>query len=339
MNIRIKNIRHILFSSAAMGMILFSSAQAKEKSVTKKAAEEAVEKVVIINEQENPAAKKEKIVAKVESDNPVIAKIGDVPIFRDSLMIIHRNLPEPWNVYDFESLFPALQDNAIDLELARQLGMEKALDKTEEYKQNLEYYKAIILYEIAINQYLEENLTEERLKTYYQERIKEFEPEEERKMRHILVETEEDAQKIIERLDAGEDFSKVAIEASIGPSGQNGGNLNWAAAGEYVPEFSEVAWALEVGKYSHKPVKTTYGYHIIIVDETRETQPPQYEDVKGLLEGELNRDLKEQFFQELSASKEILRFDVNGDEIVEPVAPEEREPLDEDPEKVAEQLQ
>lgn len=342
MTIKIKNIRPMLLSSVVMGAMVFASAQAQENAAF--AESEALVKTMVDETHiAEPQAPKEMQAEAVkseeaeETENPIIAKVGEVPIYKDSLKVIHRNLPEPWNVYDFESLFPILQDNAIELELAKQLGIEKDLDKTEEYEQISQYYKAITLYEMGINQYLEENLTEEKLKAYYDSRLGEFSAEEERKMRHILLETEEEAQKIIERLAAGEDFSKLAMEASIGPSGPNGGSLNWAAAGEYVPEFSEIAWALEVGKYSETPVKTTYGYHVIIVDETRQTEPPQYEDVKGLLEGELSRDLKEEFFQTLAASREVVRFDVSGDEIILPEAPEESEPLDEETEVVAEE--
>ncbi len=327
-----KNIHHMLLSSVAMGAMLLSSAYAEqtaEKQADAAVANEAEPTKAAA--QENMQAKSDEAAEESsESQNPVVAKVGDVSVYKNDLMIIHRNLQEPWNVYDFESLFFTLQDNAIELELGKQYALDKDLDKTEEYAQTLEYYKSVIIYGMAIQQYLDENLTEERLKSYYDDRIKEFEAEEERKIRHILVETEEEAKEIIKQLDEGADFSKLATEKSIGPSGQSGGDLNWATAGEYLPEFSDAAWALEIGKYSAEPVKTNYGYHVMIVDETRLTEPPQYEDVKGLLEGELSRDLREEFFQELAASKEVVRFDMSGKEVVEPVAPEETEPLDDE---------
>ena len=81
---------------------------------------------------------------------------------------------------------------------------------------------------------------------------------------HILVETEEAAQVVITRLEAGEDFAAVAIEVSSDTgSGANGGDLGWFGRGRMVPEFEEAAFNLEIGEISD-PIQSDFGWHIIL---------------------------------------------------------------------------
>jgi peptidyl-prolyl cis-trans isomerase C len=79
---------------------------------------------------------------------------------------------------------------------------------------------------------------------------------------HILVKTEEDAQRIMKRLADGEDFAAVAKRFSSCPSRKNGGDLGWFGKGQMVPEFENIAFSEEVGKVVG-PVKTQFGFHII----------------------------------------------------------------------------
>jgi peptidyl-prolyl cis-trans isomerase C len=79
---------------------------------------------------------------------------------------------------------------------------------------------------------------------------------------HILVKSEGEAQKIMKRLNDGEEFAKVARRFSSCPSGKNGGDLGWFGKGQMVPEFEQAAFAADVGKVIG-PIKTQFGYHVI----------------------------------------------------------------------------
>ena len=121
------------------------------------------------------------------------------------------------------------------------------------------------------------------------------------KARHILVEKEDEAKAILANLKKGQKFEDIAKKQSKDPgSGANGGDLDWANAGSYVPEFSQAMVKLSKGQTTTAPVKTQFGWHIIRVDDIREAQLPKLEDVKPQIAQQLQQ-------QKLMAFQEDLR--------------------------------
>jgi peptidyl-prolyl cis-trans isomerase C len=108
--------------------------------------------------------------------------------------------------------------------------------------------------------------------------------------RHILVRTQEEAEAIIEQLDAGADFAELAVEKSTDPGKGDGGDLGYFGPGQMVEPFEEAAFALEVGAYTKEPVQTQFGWHVIKVEDRRAQQPPAFEDVKEQIRSILFRD-------------------------------------------------
>ena len=115
------------------------------------------------------------------------------------------------------------------------------------------------------------------------------ESREEIKARHILVEAEDTAKAIIEELKGGADFVELAKEKSTGPSGPNGGDLGWFTADVMVPEFSQAAMELKPGEITLAPVKTQFGYHVILVEDRRQQTPPSFEEMKDQLTQDMPR--------------------------------------------------
>jgi peptidyl-prolyl cis-trans isomerase C len=108
--------------------------------------------------------------------------------------------------------------------------------------------------------------------------------------RHILVEKEADAVKLIADLKKGAKFEDLAKKNSKDPgSGANGGDLDWAAPGSYVKEFSDAMVKLAKGKITDAPVKSQFGFHIIRVDDIRETQLPPLDQVKPQIAQQLQQ--------------------------------------------------
>ena len=123
-------------------------------------------------------------------------------------------------------------------------------------------------------------ITEDEISYYYDAHIDEFEHKESIHARHILLESEEEAKRILRKVKKrGADFAEMAKEHSTGPTKDKGGDLGYFERGRMVPEFEEAAFALKKGKISDI-VKTQFGYHIIKLEDKKEPYKEELEDVK-----------------------------------------------------------
>ncbi len=143
------------------------------------------------------------------------------------------------------------------------------------------------------------DVTEEELLEEYGVQIK-IAPPLQFKARHILVETQSDAVDLIGQLKEGADFQALAREHSTGPSGPSGGDLGWFSPNQMVEPFSLAVQNMEDGAYSSEPVQTQFGWHVILREESRETEPPTFESAKE----NITAAIQQRKFQ---AELEILR--------------------------------
>ena len=125
------------------------------------------------------------------------------------------------------------------------------------------------------------------------------------KASHILVESEEEAKKIIGQLNKGTEFATLAKESKDPGSGANGGDLGWNTASTFVKEFSDAMVALEKGKTVTEPVKTQFGYHVIRLDDVRDAAAPPLEQVKPQIQQQLERQRVQELQQELRAAAKV----------------------------------
>jgi peptidyl-prolyl cis-trans isomerase C len=120
--------------------------------------------------------------------------------------------------------------------------------------------------------------------------------------RHILVEKEEEAKGLITQIKGGASFEELAKKNSKDPgSGQNGGDLDFANPGAYVPEFSQALVKLKKGEVTDSPVKSQFGYHIIKLEDTREAKLPPIEEVKPQIQQRLSQVKMAKFRDEIRA--------------------------------------
>jgi peptidyl-prolyl cis-trans isomerase C len=124
--------------------------------------------------------------------------------------------------------------------------------------------------------------------------------------RHILVEKESEALAIIAQLKKGGKFDVIAKKQSKDPgSGANGGDLDWAAPSNYVKEFADALTALTKGKTTETPVKSQFGYHVIRLEDVRDSQLPKFDDVKPQIAQQLQQQKMTKYQEDLRAKAKI----------------------------------
>jgi peptidyl-prolyl cis-trans isomerase C len=170
-------------------------------------------------------------------------------------------------------------------EIFVQEAEKKGIAASSDYKAQMELARQSILIQALFTDFQAKSKDSEAdLRAEY-DKIKAQNGDKEYRARHILVEKEDEAKAIIAQLKAGAKFEDLAKKNSKDPgSAENGGDLDWAAPGNYVPEFSEAMAKLEKGKFTEVPVKSQFGYHIIKLEDTRATQFPPYDEVKAQLQ-------------------------------------------------------
>lgn len=205
-----------------------------------------------------------------------------------------------------------LKEEVINQELFYEDAKAKGIEDDEDFIVRLEALKEQLLRTYAVAKVVNgQVVTEEEMKKYYDENTAHFINPETVSARHILVAEEETAKDLKKQIDEGEDFKKLASEVSLCPSAGKAGDLGTFGRGRMVPDFEEAAFALEVGKVS-EPVKTEFGYHLILVEDKKPESVVAYEDIKDRIRDFLMNDKQNKAFydkvQELREKYEVERY-------------------------------
>jgi len=152
--------------------------------------------------------------------------------------------------------------------------------------------QATIAQAVAGKFFDELKVTEEEILAEYQAQIAAAPPLQ-FKARHILVGSQGEAVDIVAQLDGGADFAELAKEKSTGPSGPNGGDLNWFSPDQMVAPFATAVAELEDGEYTKTPVQTQFGWHVILREDSRESTPPTFDSVRD----QVNQTVQQKKFE------------------------------------------
>jgi peptidyl-prolyl cis-trans isomerase C len=238
----------------------------------------------------------------------VLATVGNHAITREMLDHIISTIPEenrvPFLTPDGRK---KILDEVVSFMLMAEAAKAEGLDKDPAIKTRLEYAQTEYLAREYFRRQLAKTpqVTEQELEAYYKEHLSEFKPSEEIQTRHILVKTEADANKVLEQVKAGKDFSELAKKYSIDPAGARGGKLelqdgrDWLPKGTFEKSFEHVLFKIPKGEVGG-PVKTQFGWHIIKVDDRRTPEPPSFVQVRAMIKNRLQEQKNAQINNQLT---------------------------------------
>ena len=243
--------------------------------------------------------------------NTVVATVNGKYITLGHMIVARAILPEQYQQLPNEVLFEGILK-----QLVEQTLLAGAFDGTlpKRIPISLENEQRSLIAGETLEVVLSQALNEDAVKAAYDAQFADAEPSKEYNASHILLETEEEALAIQADVDGGADFATVAKEKSTGPSGPNGGSLGWFGKGAMVPSFEAAVVGLEVGAVS-APVQTQFGWHVIILNETRNTSAPELDAVRVEIEGTLRQEAVTTKIEEL---REAATIDQSGVEGIDP---------------------
>jgi peptidyl-prolyl cis-trans isomerase C len=241
------------------------------------------------------------IKRRIAMENKVLAVVNRREVTeRDLVNTISRFPRERQSYFTTEEGRKQLLDQIISFELIYNYAKEQAMDKEREYTAQVENAAKEILTQYAINKVLSEvTVTEQELKSYYEENMSMFLQEEAVRARHILVSTLEEAEAIKSKINNGLAFEEAANEFSSCPSKSQGGDLGTFTRGRMVPEFEKAAFELSIGAVS-EPVQTQFGYHLIKVEEKNEASLRPLSEVASTVRSNLIQEKQNQKYMELT---------------------------------------
>ena len=199
-----------------------------------------------------------------------------------------------------------VRDVLINNEIISQEANKLGVAKKPEVVQQLEMARQEIIVNNYVNDWIMKHpLTDAEIQTEY-ERAKAQTGTSEYKARHILVETEDEAKKIIADLKKGGKFDELAKANSKDTgSKERGGDLDWQIPGVFDKTFADAMVALGKGKMTDAPVHTRFGYHIIQVDDVRPVKVPPLADVKPQIQQRLMQIKVDKMVSELRAKAKV----------------------------------
>lgn len=249
------------------------------------------------------------VAAQDTSDlTTVVATVNGKDITIGHLIVARATLPEQYQQLPDDVLFNGLLD-----QLIQQTALADTFTGTlpPRVALSIENETRSLTAGEVVENIMQNGVSEEDIAAAYAEQYTNAEAEAEYNASHILVETEEAALAIKADLDAGGDFAAIAREKSTGPSGPGGGSLGWFGKGMMVPAFEAAVIAMEVGAVSD-PVQTQFGWHVIQLNEVRDTEAPALEDVREELEVQIGQIRVQEEIEKITAAADVNREGAEG---------------------------
>jgi peptidyl-prolyl cis-trans isomerase C len=271
--------------------------------------------------------------APARADEYVIMKVNNQDVSSAEVQHLWDGLFPAGQAPAFETVKPDVRERVLRAMMAEKLlyaeAIKQGADKSEKLQRELEDIKKKLVVRTFLDIKTADLITDADLKREYDAMVSSMKDDKEVRARHILTATEKEAKEAKKKLDSGKSFEEVARDNSKDPgSAKQGGDLGYFTKDKMVKEFADAAFSMKKGEVSN-PVKSSFGYHIIKVEDVRKVTAPTFNEVKDQLRGKLQEKKLNDYIADLVKSADIKTFDAKGKEM--PFNRNLAEPLAEQP--------
>ncbi|MAU47601.1 MAG: peptidylprolyl isomerase [Rhodobacteraceae bacterium] len=235
----------------------------------------------------------------------VVATVNGQDITLGHMLVIRAQLPEQYQQLGDEVLWDGILDQIVQQTV---LAQDDRAEETKRVTLSLDNERRSLMAAEVVQSIANDAVSDDAVQAAYDAEYATAELGKEFNASHILVETEEEAQALIEELNGGADFAELAKTKSTGPSGPNGGELGWFGPGMMVEPFQAAVEQMSVGDIS-APVQTQFGWHVIKLNDERNKEAPQLEEVRADIELKLQQEAVQNYIDEKLGAAEVTRTD------------------------------
>jgi peptidyl-prolyl cis-trans isomerase C len=244
--------------------------------------------------------------AKDSAKDPAAATVNGVAISQKQVDMILKQQAAQGMPDNAESRKMIIDNLSLQIILAQDAA-KKGLEKTPEVAEQLEMVKQSVLAQAYVQDYIKTNPVTDAMLSAEYEKIKVQASGNQYKARHILVEKEDEAKDIIAKLKKDvKSFDALAKAKSKDPGSKDkGGDLGWFDPRGMVPEFGAAVAKLEKDKFTEEPVKSQFGFHVIMLEDTKANPIPTLEQVKPRLSQQVQQQNVQKMLDDVKAKAKI----------------------------------
>jgi peptidyl-prolyl cis-trans isomerase C len=249
---------------------------------------------------------------KGAAQDVVVARVVGQPVHQSDVVRAFRSLPPQVRQQGLERHYGNLLETLVVSKMLTIYGRRLSLEKDARVKAQLKLAEDALVRDVYLGDLVRKQITDAMLKERYAKWAKKNQGLEEIRARHVLVESESEAKKVIKLAKAGHNFADLAKKHSVGRTRTRGGDLGYFTRGDMVKPFSDAAFALKPGQITQKPVKSDFGWHVIKLEDKRKRKVPPFDKVKPLIRQQVGQELSRDIVNQLLRQTKVERFSFDG---------------------------
>ena len=247
-------------------------------------------------------------------DDAVAARVNGEVITIADIRKGYIDNPQIAEQVPFDEFYEKALDVFVNGKLLYQAAEKENVEALDAYQSQLQTAKEDLARKVYLDKQVEDKVTDAAVAKFYQdEYVAKFVSKKEMSAKHILVDNEKTANEVIAKLNKKGNFDKIAKDYTKDKTVE----LGWFTEDLMVPEFVDATKALKKGEYTKKPVKTQFGYHIILLLDTRDAKPLPLKDLEPQIRSILSQQVVAETFENLYKNSSIEKFDLSGKQIVD----------------------